>query len=62
MNRENLRVGMIVEVKGKYDTNSYPVEIIKLGERETFSHKSIGKTCIISCHQYKDIIKINLRK
>lgn len=53
--KEDLKVGMIVEVKGKYDRHPYDVEIIELGPGLNFSHKN---KWIISCHMYSDIIKI----
>lgn len=54
-NKDNLEVGMIVEVKGKYDRAPYDVEIIELHDGLNFSHRH---KWIISCHMYKDIIRI----
>lgn len=53
--REDLKVGMIVEVQGRWDRKPYPVEIIELGPGINFSHRN---GWVISCHMYKDIIRI----
>lgn len=53
--REDLKVGMIVEVKGRWDRQPYDVEIIELGPGLSFSHRH---RWIISSHMYKDIIRI----
>lgn len=58
MNKEDLKVGMKVLVKGKYDRGTSLVEILELGDGLMFTHKLVGLPfTIISCHKYTDIIK-----
>ena len=56
--RNKLKVGMIVQVKGKYDRHPFLVEILELGEGCNFTHRAVGTPWIISCHKYDNIIRI----
>lgn len=58
MDKESLKVGMIVEVKGKYDRYPFLVRILELGKGCNFTHQAVGTPWIISCHKYDDITRI----
>lgn len=54
MKKEDLKVGMTVKIKGKYDRTAYCAEILELGEI-MFTHKA---RFIISCSKYSDVLEI----
>lgn len=54
MDKNKLKIGMKVKVKGKYDRTPYIAEIIEHG-KIMFIYRS---NFIISCANYKDVLEI----
>ncbi|MGL6174870.1 MAG: hypothetical protein ACRC1P_09735 [Cellulosilyticaceae bacterium] len=57
-NKDTLKVGMVVEVLGRYDFKSSIVRIIELSDGLNFTHETLGMPKIVSCHKYSDIVKV----
>ena len=56
--KDQLKVGMIVEVQSKYDAEPLQVEITVLTDGLNFLHKTLSTPIIRSAHSYKDILRI----
>lgn len=54
MKKEDLKVGMMVKIKGKYDRSAYIAEVLELGE-VMFTHRA---KFIISCSKYSAVLEI----